>query len=125
MENKPKGQDEIRHWYIQKPIAHNCPLNQGKGVDREAAVFTEFAPTVSMQNCEWVRVYSADDIQKKIGMGLTRYVEVMTELAHRDAQLKIAVDALEDIRDREYDRAGSTFNIAEDALEAIKKGTIE
>lgn len=44
-----------REWFIQKPIAHNCPLKIN------GAVFQTFMPTVSEQNCEWVRVveYSA------------------------------------------------------------------
>ena len=62
---------KIRHWYIQKPIANNCPLPEG------GAVFQEYMPTVVQQKCEWIRVYSADDIQAAVGMGLTRYSTIM------------------------------------------------
>ena len=68
--------EKIRHWYIQKPEAHNCPLREN------GAVFTEYQPTISERGCEWIRVYSADDVEKTIGMGLTRYAEVVKE---RDA----------------------------------------
>ncbi len=63
---------EIRHWWIQKPIKHNCPI------ENRAAVFEEFKPSVAEQDCEWIKVLSANDVQKTIGMGLTRYVYVMT-----------------------------------------------
>ena len=86
--------EKIRHWFIQKPIRHNCPLNQGKGVNHEAAVFTEFAPTVALQDHEWIRVYSADDIQKTIGMGLTRYSEVCRQLEQDKALIEKLEKAL-------------------------------
>jgi len=44
---------EVRHWFIQKPIAHNCPLRS------VGAVFEEFMPTIVEQNCEWIKVYDA------------------------------------------------------------------
>lgn len=84
--SKPRA---IRHWYIQKPKAHNCPIGQSGPIDQQGAVFTEFPPTIGLPNCEWIRVYSADDIQKTIGMGLTRYSEVM--FARNQALEKIAV----------------------------------
>ncbi len=65
---------DVRHWFIQKPTSNNCPL------ERSGAVFEQFMPTVSEKGCEWIKVYSADDIQKKIGMGLTRYAEICREL---------------------------------------------
>lgn len=43
-----------RHWFIQKPIAHNCPLRS------VGAVFQTYMPTVSEQNCEWVKVVDAE-----------------------------------------------------------------
>lgn len=74
---------DVRHWFIQKPIAHNVPL------ESNGAVFQEFMPTVSEHKCEWIKVYSADDIQKTIGMGwLARYSEVIG--ANHKLEQKIA-----------------------------------
>lgn len=67
----------IRHWFIQKSIKSNCPIYQG--THTESAVYTDFCPTVSIQGHEWIKVYSADDLQKKIGMGVHRYSEIMSE----------------------------------------------
>jgi len=44
---------EPRHWYIQKPKAHNCPLRTC------GAVFQDFMPTIAEQNCEWIKVIDA------------------------------------------------------------------
>lgn len=51
---------KLRHWWIQKPRAHNCPL------EKNGVVFCEFQPTISMSNCEWIKVYSAEDIEEEI-----------------------------------------------------------
>jgi len=101
--NRPshrEAMEKIRHWFIQKPIRHNCPLNQGKGVHHEAAVFTEFAPTIALQDHEWIRVYSADDIQKTIGMGLTRYSEVCQQLGQDKARIEKLEKALKFYADK-------------------------
>lgn len=64
---------EIRHWWIQKAIKHNCLFKY------HAAVFQEFKPSVSAPEYEWVKVLSADDLHKAIGINYTRYSEVMQE----------------------------------------------
>lgn len=79
--------DKPREWWIQKPSAHNVPYRTN------GAVFQTFRPTIIDQlNGEWIKVISADDLQMKIGMGLTRYTEVLTQrnaaLAERDAYKK-------------------------------------
>lgn len=124
---------DIRHWYIQKPIRTNCPIGQSGILDHQAAVFQEFMPTVSIQNCEWIKVYSADDIQKTIGMGLTRYVSIMTDLEDMREENRIMREALESISHAPtwpatmYDgkRTNHTYkemtvSIAREALEKVK-----
>lgn len=127
-----------RHWFIQKPVSNNVP-NTTNG-----AVFQEFMPTVSERNCEWIKVYSADDLHKILGMGLTRYVNIMVENARNQdeiARLNVNIrgamealdslraenqklrEALEDIRRRQailFDdpMTSTTWRIANDALEA-------
>jgi hypothetical protein len=70
----------MRHWYIQKPTANNCPIGHSGPLSTCGAVFQEFEPTIHMAGCEWIKVYSADDLHKTIGVGVTRYSEVMSEL---------------------------------------------
>lgn len=83
---------DIRHWFIQKPIANNVPIFEN------GAQFCEFSPTVSERGCEWIKVFSADDIHKKIGMGLSRYLFIMEEnksLQEKYDKLQARVDELE------------------------------
>jgi len=51
-ENKPAP----REWFIQKPIAHNCPVGQSGPLNQIGAVFQVFRPTVALQGHEWVHV---------------------------------------------------------------------
>lgn len=78
----------VRHWYIQKPISHNVPLREN------GAVFQQFAPTVVQSNCEWVKVWSSEDLSKYFGMGVTRWVDVMDELSRLRASESKLVEAL-------------------------------
>lgn len=75
---------DIRHWYIQKPISNNCPLNV------RGAVFEEFMPTIREQNCEWVKVFSADDFHKAVNINITRYVDICSRLSRAEALLERA-----------------------------------
>lgn len=101
---------DIRHWWIQKPIAHNCPVNM------RAAVFEEFEPTIREKNCEWIKVFSADDLHKKLGMGLSRYSHIMQVNGDLQSQLEAckkerdeANIKLEQCR-RERDHIGARHN---------------
>lgn len=101
--SKPK---DIRHWYIQKPTEHNCPIGQHGPLANQGAVFTEFEPTIHLYGCQWIKVYSADDLQAYIGMGITRYVDVMTAYQRLlDANKKLR-EGLQDMIDSGYDQAG-------------------
>lgn len=87
--NNPMNErlDEIsaRHWYIQKPTAHNCPYRTN------GAVFQEFQPTVvDNPGGEWIKVWSSEDLSKHLGMGVTRWLEVKQENANLRAALELA-----------------------------------
>lgn len=79
---------EPRYWFIQKPVANNVPL------ERNGAVFVRHQPTVSEQNCEWVKVWSSEDLSKEMGMGVTKWVELNRKVRELEAQLKEANEAL-------------------------------
>lgn len=85
---------EPRYWFIQKPVANNVPL------ERNGAVFVRHQPTVSEQNCEWVKVWSSEDLSKEMGMGVTKWVELNRKVRELEAQLKEAQDCLLLIRGR-------------------------
>src|ERR1043165_116477 len=63
------NENKYRYWFIQKPTRHNCPINQGQGVEKESAVFTDFKPSISLKDCEWVKVFeelAVADLQSAI-----------------------------------------------------------
>jgi len=95
---------DIRYWFIQKPISNNCPINQGSGVAHEAAVFTDFEPTVSVINHEWIKVFSLDDFHKAVGINISRYITIMRD----NSWLQ-----------KKYDTQCSLLNEAREALEHI------
>jgi hypothetical protein len=89
-----KRLDEIaaRHWYIQKPTAHNCPYRTN------GAVFQEFQPTVvDNPGGEWIKVWSSEDLSKHLGMGVTRWLGVKQENANLRAALVHAQCAIKDL----------------------------
>ena len=77
-----------RHWFIQKPTAHNCPYRTN------GAVFQEFEPTITDHpGGEWIKVWSSADLSKRLGMGVTRWVEVC------DERNKLAAELEDEIRE--------------------------
>lgn len=80
---------EPRYWFIQKPVANNVPL------ERNGAVFVRHQPTVSEQNCEWVKVWSSEDLSKEMGMGVTKWVELNRKVRELELQLKEANEVAE------------------------------
>ncbi len=85
--------EKPRHWYIQKPTAHNCPYKTN------GAVFQEFQPTiVDNQGGEWIKVWSSADLSKYLGMGVTRWVEVVRENAGLQAKLAQALQEIERLK---------------------------
>lgn len=108
-----------RHWFIQKPTAHNCPYRTN------SAVFQEFQPTiVDNPGGEWIKVWSSQDLSKYLGMGVTRWVEVREENARLTAEndqlrsdLKLAVEALGNVEQVAHGLIKSKIN---EALRQIK-----
>lgn len=99
--------NNLRHWFIQKPVSHNCPINQGKGVQHEAAVFTEFMPTQVLQNCEWIKVYSADDYEqlKKENEELKSLFSVQLDMLEQNKQMSAEIEQLKsDLRTSDLNR---------------------
>ena len=74
----------VRHWWIQKPISNNCPIGP------RSAEFCEYQPTIVLQNCEWIKVWSSEDLSQHLGMGVTRWVEICQRLAKAEALLRDA-----------------------------------
>lgn len=116
----------VRHWYIQKPISHNVPLREN------GAVFQQFAPTVVQSNCEWVKVWSSEDLSKYFGMGVTRWVDVMDELARLRAseerfslihkELMKRWDDLGKYKDDDFGEVQEQMEILREAIEQHEKG---
>jgi hypothetical protein len=96
--------NNLRHWWIQKPVDSNRPL------ETRGAVFEEFAPTVREQGCEWIKVFSAGDFHLKANMGITRWSEVSIEnhsLKARIAQLEEMLEEARRLFRNEYGLHGS------------------
>jgi hypothetical protein len=116
-ENKPAPRD----WFIQKPIAHNCPVGQSGPLNQIGAVFQVFRPTVALQGHEWVHVVEKsffDQLQKELALEKERsrkLVGALTKIAANYDEEKtqsdldyydgtgkseIAVNALAEIEER-------------------------
>lgn len=74
--------DEIkpREWFIQKLIAHNCPVGQNGSVNEQGAVFQTFMPTIAKQECEWVHV-----IEKSAYHNLRLALDMLKEICNEAA----------------------------------------
>lgn len=66
---------------------------------------------------DWVKFYLADELHKSIGMGITRYTEVMTELESSRAhvsqlqeRIEGLVELLESVRGWVYTHAMQTYS---------------
>lgn len=111
--------NNIRHWFIQKSINNNCPINQG--TPNEDAVFCEFIPRVSHQGCEWIKVYSSDDLHNEIGIGVSRYIEIMKINAKLKMQIEMLTVAIDFYAKHHHHMNTTAPNFAREALDKLKK----
>lgn len=98
MTNQPPAKPP-RVWFIQKPIAHNCPVGQFGPLESQAAVFQDFMPTVSLQKHEWVPVVerSAYDQLKRELSEATEMIDVWKSRSEINGKLAMK---MQDERDR-------------------------
>lgn len=100
-----------RQWFILKPIAHNKPI------DSSTAVFEEFKPTVTPQDCEWIKVLSADDLENTgmIGVSPAQFMEKVRALESKLAKAVGLIGAWNEyfsaIKNGEYETNGRAKRI--------------